>query len=145
MKHVVAGDSLNCTIITEDNFWRKRQSYRQYNSCRTSPDPQAVCTVSAQQTNPPFETVTFDGSGSYDDGSIASYSWSLTTQPSGSSESLSSSSGSTTELTTDMAGEYIVELTVTDNDGGSSTAICPVVEAIPEDHLTSGNVLDRVR
>ena len=34
-----------------------------------------------------------------------------------------------------MAGEYIVELTVTDDVGETSTATCPLVEAIPAEDL----------
>ncbi|MEW6992652.1 starch-binding protein [Colwelliaceae bacterium MEBiC 14330] len=58
------------------------------------------------------ENITFDGSGSSDfDGNIVSYTWS------------NGLTGSTPSLAYDTAGTYEVSLTVTDNDGATSTDV----------------------
>ncbi|MFB6375353.1 MAG: PKD domain-containing protein, partial [Bradymonadaceae bacterium] len=68
------------------------------------------------------QSVTLDGTGSSDPDTSdsLSYSWSLTSKPSGSSATLGSSSGSSTTLTPDVLGDYIVELTVDDQSGASN-------------------------
>lgn len=69
------------------------------------------------------ETVTFDGSASYDpDGSITSYDWNFGDGTTG--------SGITTTHAYSVAGTYTVSLTVTDNGGltATDTAIVTVTE-----------------
>lgn len=59
----------------------------------------------------------------YDDKTIASYSWSLVRKPADSGTTLSQNATSlTNELYLDLAGEYIVELEVTDNEDVRSCA-----------------------
>jgi PKD repeat protein len=60
------------------------------------------------------QSVSFDASGSTDDGSIASYEWDF-----GDGET---ASGASTSHTFDSAGDYDVQLTVTDDEGATATA-----------------------
>ena len=69
------------------------------------------------------ETTTLDGSASLDgDGDTLSYAWSISAAPTGSTAALSSPSMAMTDLTPDVAGDFVVELTVSDGNGGMSTA-----------------------
>ena len=75
---------------------------------------------SNQSITLPVNTVTLDGSKSSDpDGTIASYSW---TKISGGAATITSAGGSTTTVTGLPAGQYIFQLTVTDNQGATGSA-----------------------
>ncbi|MCI5145478.1 MAG: hypothetical protein D3923_08075 [Candidatus Electrothrix sp. AR3] len=70
------------------------------------------------------ESVDLDGSASYDDNTpqnLLSYSWEITEKPEGSTVVLENSTSLTPTLATDVAGTYIVRLTVTDAGGLSHT------------------------
>jgi hypothetical protein len=67
--------------------------------------------------------VTLRGSGSYEiPAGPLSYSWTLTTEPSGSKAAISNSAAADATLTPDVAGTYIVQLTVTDSAGASAAS-----------------------
>ena len=83
----------------------------------------------------PVNTVSLDGTHSYDpDGSISSYSW---TQISGPNTPASTgANASTLNLSGLIAGQFIYQLTVTDNSGASSSAqvkviVSPAANVIP--------------
>ncbi|ESP86882.1 PKD domain-containing protein [Candidatus Halobonum tyrrellensis] len=80
------------------------------------------------------QSVSFDASASSDaDGSVASYAWNF-----GDGDS---ATGATPAHTFDSAGEYTVELTVTDDDGGTATATRTVsvsAALTPADFQVSG-------
>ncbi len=69
--------------------------------------------------------VTVDGSGSTDpEGGTISYTWNLTSTPSGSSAMLSSTSSAQSNFTPDVAGSYTVELIASDpNNATASTTV----------------------
>lgn len=70
-----------------------------------------------------------------DDGSIAQWSWSTESLPMGSSSSPPLPSGvPTTRFETDIAGSYVVRLTVTDDDGMTGTCTT-TIRAIPREGL----------
>jgi len=101
-------------------------------------EPVAVCTVDSNPVQPPFETATFDGSGSYDPGGgeIVGYEWRLTAAPPGNGAALSSTTGVSTRLTPLLAGTYRVELTVQNNLGLRSSEPCVIdLEANPDEDL----------
>lgn len=61
------------------------------------------------------QTALLDASGSFDaNGDSLSYRWSMVSQPWGSAAGLSSPDSGATVLNTDMVGEYVVSLTVSD-------------------------------
>jgi hypothetical protein len=67
----------------------------------------------------PLDTAHFDGSASHDpDGAIVSYAWTIVERPSGSNSTIQTlDAGAVAELFVDFAGDYVVELKVTDDDG----------------------------
>ncbi|QUO47756.1 PKD domain-containing protein [Halorubrum ruber] len=78
-------------------------------------DPTASFTASPSAPEP-GETVSFDASGSSDDGSIASYEWDFD------GDGDVDATGAQAATAFDAAGDYDVELTVTDDDGATDTA-----------------------
>src|SRR3990172_6784545 len=90
--------------------------------------------VTTRQNNPPVanagldqpkyvgDTVTLDGSGSYDvDGNLLTYSWAFTTKPDGSTATLSDAAAVNPTFTVDKAGTYVVSLFVYDSTVNSET------------------------
>ncbi|HVM87014.1 MAG TPA: PKD domain-containing protein [Puia sp.] len=69
----------------------------------------------------PVNSVTLDGTKSYDlDGTIVSYNWAQLSGPS--TATITGSSTATATAAGLVAGQYILQLTVTDNNGSSSSA-----------------------
>lgn len=65
--------------------------------------------------------VTLRGSGSYEiNGGTLSYSWAITTKPSGSNAAIANPTAANTTITPDVEGTYVVQLTVTDTAGASA-------------------------
>jgi hypothetical protein len=67
----------------------------------------------------PTNSVSFTGSGTDPDGTIASYSWSKVSGPAGGT--IQTANAATTNITGLIAGTYVFRLTVTDNDGASAS------------------------
>ena len=68
----------------------------------------------------PENTVTLSGSGSDADGTVASYFWTETSGPA--TYNIINASSATTDITGLVQGTYVLELIVTDNDGGTSSS-----------------------
>jgi PKD repeat protein/ABC-type oligopeptide transport system substrate-binding subunit len=84
-----------------------------------------VADAGDDQTVTAGDTVTFDGSGSSDDGTIASYTWTFTYQ-----SVARTLTGVSPTFDFDVAGTYTVTLTVTDDIGLTSTdTVVVTVEA----------------
>lgn len=78
----------------------------------------------------PTNSVSFTGSGTDPDGTIAGYSWSKVSGPAGGT--IQTPNTATTNITGLTAGTYVFRLTVTDNDGASaSDDIQLIVNAAP--------------
>ncbi len=88
------------------------------------------------QPAPPV-TVHLDGSASYDPNgwAIIDYEWALTDWPNGSSASLTDTVGDNVEVFFDIAGEYEVQLSVTNEYSISSAPAKYRVNAIPVDDI----------
>ena len=96
------------------------------NDGATSSDPDTViistnnirplANAGPDQTGQVGSSLTLDGSASSDaDGDALSYSWSVSSKPSGSNATLSQPQNVSTDITLDSAGSYVVQLIV--NDG----------------------------
>lgn len=104
-------------------------SYQTTVSVRNRP-PQAVigsnATPQALPTGPAVRlpagtTLTLRGTSSTDgDGDALTYAWSIVDKPASSTATLSSNSGATVQMTTDVEGSYQVRLRVTDTAGAWS-------------------------
>jgi hypothetical protein len=100
--------------------------------------PVAVCEVSPNPVEPPFETATWDGSASYDPEGhdIVDYSWALISAPSGSSVRMPPGTDARRgDFTPDFAGDYIGQLVVTTDDGRRSEPCQVTLESIPAEDL----------
>jgi hypothetical protein len=81
-----------------------------------------IANAGPDQSHPAGTTVTLDGSGSSDPGGHAiTYSWAFTDAPAGSTAVLTSASTVAPSFVADRAGVFVVQLTVTNTQGGSST------------------------
>lgn len=100
--------------------------------------PVAVCDVTPNPVEPPFETATWIGSGSYDPEGLAivDYAWALNSAPSGSSARMATgTSADRGGFEADLAGEYVASLTVTTEDGRISDPCQVTLESIPAENL----------
>jgi hypothetical protein len=99
--------------------------------------PVAECSVAPNPVTPPFTAATWDGSSSYDPNGeeIVMYYWELVDQPEGSAVTLPYASGiQVADFYADLAGDYIGQLTVTNQSGLTDT--CQVtLEAVPSQNL----------
>lgn len=66
------------------------------------------------------QSILLDGSASFDaDGDSLSYQWALLTRPNGSNSQLSDATSANPTLKTDVVGDYVVQLVVSDGKGNS--------------------------
>jgi hypothetical protein len=99
--------------------------------------PMADCSVAPNPVTPPFEAAIWDGSGSTAGAGspIAMYYWELVQKPEGSAASLPYQSGiKVSDFYADMAGDYVAQLTVTNEQGYSDTCQA-TLEAVPSQNL----------
>ena len=81
--------------------------------------PVAVCSVSPTEVLAIHETASWLGSDSYDTdgGTIVSYDWTLVSSPAGATATMPAGDANRHRFAPDVAGEYVAELVVTDDDG----------------------------
>jgi hypothetical protein len=86
-----------------------------------------VANAGTEQTVAAGTLVTLTGAASSDANSDSlSYKWTLTTKPTGSTASLSSSTGVSPTLTVDIVGTYVASLIVNDGKVDSAVATVPI-------------------
>ena len=98
--------------------------------------PVAVCSVDPTEVLAIHESADWIGNSSYDpDGSITDYSWTLYSSPPGATSTMPGGTANRRGFTPDVAGEYIGELVVTDNDGLISEPCYATLNATAGDGL----------
>jgi hypothetical protein len=96
-----------------------------------------VAVIDGPANAAPLDTISLDGSDSYDpEGfAITGYTWTLTDAPVGSGASLTTSVPDSTSMFLDIAGHYEVQLRVANEIGLSSAPEKYEVDAIPSDRV----------
>lgn len=99
--------------------------------------PVAVCSVEPIEILAIHESADWIGNSSYDTdgGSIVDYSWTLYSSPPGATAAMPGGTANRRGFTPDVAGEYIGELVVTDNDGLTSDPCYATLNATAGDGL----------
>jgi hypothetical protein len=94
-----------------------------------------VANAGSDQVVAPGQTVTLDGSQSFDqDGDSLSYNWSLIEKPAGSLASLTDTSVLLPAFTADLSGQYVAQLIV--NDGFANSDSATVIISVTSLNLT---------
>lgn len=99
--------------------------------------PVAVCSVVPTEVQPPFEDATFYGDASYDtDGVVEKWTWTIISQPPGSALVLPPSNDPNRgPFTPDLAGDYVAQLIVTDDEGAVSDPCVVTLASVPGQDL----------
>jgi len=99
--------------------------------------PVAVCSVDPGEVLAIHESADWVGNSSYDTdgGSIVSYSWALYSAPAGATATMPGGTANRRGFTPDVAGEYVGELIVIDNDGLISEPCYATLNATAGDGL----------
>jgi len=99
--------------------------------------PVAVCSVDPGEVLAIHESADWVGNSSYDTdgGSIVSYSWALYSAPAGATATMPGGTANRRGFTPDVAGEYVGELIVIDNDGLVSEPCYATLNATAGDGL----------
>ncbi len=134
------------TVISTDTFALRVKANKPYTSTQLTKDLEWKIATGVVLNKPPVanagayppvtlnSTVNLNGAGSTDpDGDLLSYSWSLTSTPTGSAATLSDSTIVNPTFVADKVGSYIVTLVVNDGKVNSptSTATITVINTPP--------------
>jgi hypothetical protein len=83
--------------------------------------PIAVCSADPSEVEAIHESASWIGDSSYDpDGTITTWQWNLIAAPSGATATMPAGGANRHGFTPDVAGDYVAQLVVVDNDGLSS-------------------------
>jgi hypothetical protein len=126
-------------------------------SCPKDPEPnkpepkvEVTADAGADQSVQIGKTVTLDGSASKDSkGTALTYSWAFTARPAGSAAALTDAAKEKPTFVADLAGEYEVELTVTNANGTAKdkvkvTATGSVTSIVLESEIDADRVLTNI-
>jgi len=99
--------------------------------------PVAICTVDPAEVLAIHEAADWIGNASYDTdgGSIVDYEWTLVSSPPGATTGMPAGSANRRNFSPDVAGEYVGELIVFDNDGLASDPCYATLTATAGDGL----------
>ena len=109
-------------------------------ACGSEPNTPPIADAGTDQSATVGESVTFNGSGSSDlDGDALSFAWTLVARPAGSAATLRGDDTPTPSLTPDTAGDYTLELVVsdgTDRSGPDRVTLEVLSPTLPPDSPT---------
>lgn len=98
--------------------------------------PVAVCSADPVEVQAIHETADWIGINSYDtDGTIVRYEWTLISSPAGATATMPAGAANRYRFAPDVAGEYVAELVVTDDDGLISEPCSATLNATAGDGL----------
>ncbi len=115
------------------------------NNEEEEPEPQSVLTADAgeDQAVNVGDEVTLDGTGSSDsEGNPFSYSWSFVSTPDGSTAALSDATSATPTFTPDVAGEYVIELTISNDTSEDTDQVTVTAEQDVEPLEIGGSITE---
>lgn len=103
----------------------------------TAVGPVALCSVDLAVGTRHAETPTWRGDASFDPsgGVISTYRWTLTDQPEGSVAELPDGAANLEDFVWDLAGTYVAELVVANEEGEESAPCSATFMAVPADDL----------
>nr|BAL59251.1 hypothetical conserved protein [Candidatus Acetothermum autotrophicum] len=105
------------------------------------PNQPPIANAGPDQTVTVGTLVTLDGSKSSDpDGDPLTFSWSIISQPEGSTATLTDADKAQAKFTPDVVGDYIIELVVTDPDGATGSDQVKVTAQPPPPTRRKGDV-----
>jgi hypothetical protein len=108
-------------VTVEDGQGGSARAQVKVTTASTNRAPQA--NAGTDQTVKAGETVTLDGTKSNDpDGDSLKFSWAFVSRPSNSQAKIAEPNAAKTSFVADVAGTYVVELTVDDGKGGTAKA-----------------------
>ena len=95
-----------------------------------------VADIQGQPEYMPLDTAVFDGSASHDPdgGDLTGFNWEITLRPAGSASSIQYLDDQHVEVFVDLAGDYEITLTDTDDEGDTCTTTY-VFSAVPSQNL----------
>lgn len=102
----------------------------QYKDFSNDPVPKAVAIAGNDQIVDVGTLVDLDGSASTTNAGPLSYTWTITISPAGSTATLSSTNSATTSFTPDIAGNYTIQLDVTNGEDNDNTNVQVTANAV---------------
>ena len=95
-----------------------------------------VAVIDGDSEYMPLDTAAFDGSASHDPdgGALVGFDWEIVSRPAGSAAVLQVLSPDQVEFFVDLAGDYEIQLTVTDDEGDTGTTVFEF-SAVPSQSL----------
>jgi len=99
---------------------------------KTGSIPQAVCSVNPEEVAPLYEEATWRGEDSFSTtGTIMEYNWTLIEKPNGSEAFIPNGGANRPGFVPDLAGSYVAQLVVHDDQGLASEPCIATLEAVP--------------
>lgn len=123
------GETWTCSVTASDS---ERTSDAGTASVTIIGGPIAVCSADPAEVTAISGTTTFNGESSYDSGSgtIARYTWTLISAPSGSAAALGAGPSPNRTFQPDLVGNYTAQLVVTNSTGQTSEPCEATLSAI---------------
>jgi hypothetical protein len=128
---------LSLTVQNADGRWDETPD-EVVVTAEAPPAGEPIADAGPDQEVAPLDTVTLDGTASYDPAGleITGFRWTLVSQPAGSTSDLSSTTVARPTFFADLAGDYVFELEVENAEGVWDSTPDPVtITAVPLDNF----------